>query len=153
MKSEQESYLEQKKLHPLIKPKAMEQQFTVVVPGPRALGIPWEQVTIGHDGNNIVERREATEAPANGTPLMAFSGPDAEYANEIMASLREKAEKSTKDVGQLSYREKWEAVNEAWQAHMEQKLRWMRGQSSFGAAGGFQRQRVEQNPDTRPGHH
>lgn len=153
MKSEEQSLAEQRRLHPHIKPKPMEQQFTVVVPGPRALGIPWEMVTIGHNGTEMVERREATDAPANGQPLMAMSGPDAGYATEIMAALQEKARDAAKGVSELSREEQWEAVNAAWHDHIEQKLRWMKGQTTVGAAGMHQRQRIVQNPGTRPGHH
>lgn len=152
MKTEQQAISEQKKLHPLIKPKAMTQEVTMIVPGPRALGIEWERVTLGHDGNNIVERREAAEAPATGQPVMALSGPDAGYAEEIMQALLEKAQEKAKNVDQLSQAEAFAAVNEAWHAHIEQKLRWMKGMSSMGAGGFIQRQRVTQNPGSRPAH-
>ena len=147
MKTEEESLAEQRKAHPLIKPKPMTQEMTMVVPGPRALGIPWEKVTIGHDGNDIVERREPTEAPATNQPIMALSGPDAGYANEIMEALIEKAKDKANGIQELTQAEAYAAVNEAWHAHIEQKLRWLKGISSFGAGGAIQRQRVVQGED------
>lgn len=142
---------EQLRLHPYLKPQAPEAVMTLVVPGARALGEQWQKVTIGHDGNDIVVDREETTAPVGNRPVMVMSGPDAEYTSYIFAAAAEKAQGRL--VYELSPQEKWEAVNRAWHEFVEQKLRQLKGQSTFGPGGSVQRQRVAQNPATRPAHH
>lgn len=146
--TEREAREEQLKLHPYLKPTPTTTQVTMVIPGARVYGEDWVEVRVGHDGDNIVVNREATEAPASGRPVFAVSGPDAEYTRHILAAAAEKA--AGRQVSEMSYEEKFAIVNAAWHDWLEQKKRALRGISTFGLGGSNQRQRVYQNPDTRP---
>lgn len=148
MKTSEDSYREQKKLHPYLPVTPTEAVITMIVPGRRALGETWSKVTIGHDDRDMVVDREDAEAPVGGRPVVAMSGPDAEYTNEILASLAEKA--AGRQLSEMSYAEKYRIANEAWMNFVEQKLKHLKGQSTFGAGVTVQRQRVVQNPETRP---
>lgn len=119
MKTSEESYREQKKLHPFLPVKPTTTITTLILPGRRALGEQWQKVTVGHDGNEMVIDREATDAPAGNRPVIAMSGPDAEYTNDILAAMAERA--AGRDINQMSYEEKWAIANEAWFNHIEQK--------------------------------
>lgn len=131
MKTSEESYREQKRLHPYLPVKPMETVVTMILPGPRALGMPWERVEIGHNGNEMVMHREAADAPAGERPVIAMSGADAEYTNDIMAVMAEKA--AGRDLNSMSYEEKYALVNEAWMNHIEQKKAAFRRISVSGA--------------------
>jgi hypothetical protein len=150
--TERESYLEQRKLHPLIKP-VTNHEITMVIPGRRALGETWTRVTIGHDADNITYAAEPADAPADGKTIMAMTGKDAEMASYILTSQMEKAKARAVAPQELTAQERYEMVNEAWQAYVEQKLRALKGQSTFGPGGSTQRQRTHQNPATRPAMH
>ena len=140
VKTSREVIEEELKLHPYLKPRGSEAVVTMVVPGARSLGETWVKVTVGHDGNNIVVDRESADAPADNRPVMAMSGADSEYTNYILTAAAEKSKGRL--IHNLSPEEKFAAVNEAWQAFVEQKLRWFKGQSTFGPGGAAQRQRV-----------
>lgn len=130
MKTSDESYREQKRLHPYLPVKPTTVVTTMIIPGRRALGEGWQKVTLGHDGNEMVVDREATDAPATGRPVIAMSGADAEYTDEILAAVADKAQ--GRALHELSYQEKWEAVNKAWFDHIEQKKLAFRRASTFG---------------------
>ena len=147
-----ESIAEQKAAHPMFEPE-IAHDITMVVPGRRALGEDWVKVTIGHDADNIVYDTEPAEAPKDRKPIMAVTGRDGEYAKYILTAQMEKAKDRAVAPQDLTPKERYDAVNEAWHDYVEEKVRALRGISAFGAAGGFQRQRVVQNPDTRPTHH
>lgn len=147
-----ESIAEQKAAHPMFEP-VVTHDITMVVPGRRALGEDWVKVTIGHDADNIVYDTAPAEAPADRKPIMAVTGPEQEYASYILTAQMEKAKSRAVAPQELTPKERYDAVNEAWHDYMEEKLRHLRGVSTFGAAGGFQRQRVVQNPNTRPTMH
>lgn len=147
-----ESIAEQKAAHPMFKPE-ITHDITMVVPGRRALGEDWVKVTIGHDADNIVYDTAPAEAPADRKPIMAVTGREQEYASYILTAQMEKAKSRAVTPQDLTPKERYDAVNAAWQDYLEQKVLALRGVSTFGAAGGFQRQRVAQNPNTRPVHH
>ena len=147
-----ESIEEQKAAHPMFKP-TVTHDITMVVPGRRALGEDWVQVTIGHDADNIVYDTKPAEAPADRKPIMAVTGKEQEYASYILTAQMEKAKDRAVTPQELTAKERYDAVNAAWHDYLEQKILALRGTSTFGAAGGFQRQRVSQNPNTRPTMH
>lgn len=149
MKSAEQSWLEQKRAHPYFKPEITE-QITMIVPGRRALGETWSKVTIGHDQDEITVQREDAPPPADGRSIMVVAGEDSAYAQYILTAALEKAQEHAKSVPELTDRERFEATNAAWFAFMEDKLKHLKGQTSIGSAGMFQRQRVYQNPATRP---
>ena len=144
-----DSIAEQKRLHPYMKPE-ITHEITMLVPGRRALGETWTKVTIGHDAENVTVATEAADAPADGKPIMAVTGADAEYASYILAAQVEKAKARAVAPQALTKQERYDILNEAWHAFLEQKIRHLKGQSTFGAGGATQRQRVVQNPETRP---
>lgn len=148
MKTSRQVIEEQLKLHPYIKPKGTEAVSTFVMPGRRVEGEDWVKVTIGHDGSEIVMDTEDAERPVGARPVVAFSGADTAYTEHILAAAAEKAQGRL--IHEMSSEEKFEVANKAWQDYMEQKLRHLKGQSTFGPGGFTQRQRVNQNPDTRP---
>lgn len=145
----EESQREQKRLHPYIKP-VQNHEVTMVVPGRRALGESWLRVTLGNDGDNITLSTEATEAPADNKPIMAFTGRDAAVANAIITKQMEMSRGRAVAPQEMTHEERYALVNAAWQDFMEQKIRALRGQSTFGPGGSSQRQRVHQNPSSRP---
>ena len=148
----EESIAEQKKAHPYFKPE-LTHEISMIVPGRRALGESWTKVTIGHDADRIVYQTEAAEAPADGRSIVAVSGEDAEMASYILTAQMEKARSRAVAPQALTRQERFDLVNAAWHDYVEQKLRMMRGVSTFGAGGAVQRQRVAQNPATRPAMH
>lgn len=150
MKTARQAREEQLKLHPRLKPRDPVPVISMIVPGRRALGEQWSRVTIGHDGDEITIEREDAAAPADNKPIMAVTGPDAEYARYILEAQAEKAQARAVAPQELTREERFEALNAAWHAYMEQKLRWLNGQTTIGPAGMHQRQRVYQNPATRP---
>lgn len=139
---------EQRRLHPLLRPE-IHHAISVVVPGRRALGEGWVRVTIGHDADHITYSTEAADAPADGKPIIAVTGADSEIADYILTAQMEKAKERAVAPQELTPQERYEAVNRAWLDYQEQKLRALRGQSTFGAGGSTQRQRIAQNPETR----
>jgi hypothetical protein len=122
----------------------------MVVPGRRALGEDWVQVTIGHDADNITYDTAPAAAPADRKSIMAISGKDQEAARYIIEAQMEKAVSRATAPQNLTPKERYDAVNEAWHNFAEQKLRALKGVSTFGSAGSTQRSRVTQNPATRP---
>ena len=142
----------QKRLHPYLTPE-ITQEISMIVPGRRALGEDWVRVTVGHDADNITYSTSPAEAPADGKPIMAVTGRDAECAEYILTAQMEKAKARAVAPQELTAQERFEAVNVAWLAFIEDKLRYLRGQSTFGPGGFTQRQRVAQNPATRPAWH
>lgn len=144
-----QSIAAQKRLHPYLKPK-IGHGISMIIPGRRALGESWVRVTLGHDADNMTYDSEPAEAPADGKPIMALTGEDAEIAGYILTAQMEKAKDRAVAPQALTHQERYDAVNAAWHDYVEQKLRMLRGQSAFGPGVTTQRQRVAQNPDTRP---
>lgn len=144
-----QSLAEQKQAHPYFKPE-ITHEISMIVPGRRALGESWLRVTIGHDQDHMTYQTEAADAPADGKAIMAVSGQDAEMASYILTAQMEKAKARAVAPQALTREERFEMVNAAWQDFLEQKLRFLKGQSTFGSGGATQRQRLTQNPATRP---
>lgn len=130
---------EQKRLHPFIKPVAPKQMLTLVIPGRRALGEGWSKVVLSKTPEGMTVRRESVETPADGTAIMAMAGADTAYADYIIEAQFEKARKRAVEPSELTPAEKYAAVNEAWMAFVEEKIRRLKRKTSIGAGGTFQR--------------
>lgn len=139
MKTDSEYEAEQKRLHPFIKPDAPKQMLSLITPGRRAYGEQWTKVVLSTTPEGLTMRREDAPAPADGSAIVACAGADTEYANYIIEAQFEKAKARAVQPHELSYEEKYAAVNEAWMAYMEQKIRRLKRQSSIGPGGTFQR--------------
>ena len=149
--TKQQSIEQQMREHPYIKPSTTD-QMEMVVPGRRALGEDWVKVTLGHDADQVVIDSVPVEAPADRKPVFVVAGADSEYARYILEAQMEKARQRARLPHELSQADKYAALNEAWFNFIEEKLAFLKGKSSFGAGGGIQRQRVVQDPSTRPAH-
>jgi hypothetical protein len=145
----EESRREQKRLHPYIKPVS-NHAISMIVPGRRALGESWLRVTLGNDGDNITYSTEPTEAPADNKPIVAITGVNAEVAQAIITKQLEMAHGRAVAPQEMTHEERYALVNAAWHDWIEQKIRALRGVSTFGPGGANQRQRVYQNPSSRP---
>lgn len=137
-------------------------QMTLIVPGQRSLGEDYIKVEIGVRDDKIVAHKEKAEAPPSGRPLIALHGRDAVYAEYVMLAYtekqRERAEKIRTDpITQMEVAQRatelYNQANREWFDHVEQKQRWLAGRTQVGPSGLHQRQRVNQNPATRPLHH
>lgn len=158
----------------IVKKKDKRNLITVVKPGPRALGIENETVSIDINPNTdkievTTTPTEAAQAPNGARTLAVFGASDPSYLKDILEAQKGKAtekkiiardgdcDKMAWVHGQLvrcAHDEppcpRYMLINEMWHNYIERKIRALKGQSSFGAGGGFQRQRVVQNPATRP---
>lgn len=137
-------------------PTKLTPVMTVVVPGRRALGETYTKIEIGHANDRIVAHASPAETPASGQPLMIMHGADEKYADYLLEAMTEK-QRAEFAVGSLSWREKeqikaeaWERLQRDWFDHMENKVRHLKGVTQIGAGGMHQRQKVHQNPATRP---
>lgn len=127
--------------HPRIKDAGkVTPTFTMITPGRRALGEDWSKVTIGHTADEMTLEIEPTEAPVNRKPIVVAHEGEIEMIDYIIEAQRAKAGERSTD--ELTPQERYQAVNEAWQDYMADKLRWLKGTSTIGAAGLIQRQRV-----------
>ena len=132
--------------HPRIKNHAkITPQFTMVTPGRRALGEDWSKVVIGHTDDDITVEVTPTEAPANNIPIIVAHEGEMEMIDYIVSAQRAKAEERGVQEGELSQQERFAAVNEAWHDYMQDKVRWLKGTSTIGAAGLIQRQRTNRS--------
>lgn len=128
-------------------------QMTMIIPGRRALGETFTKVEIGVMNDRIAVHAEATEAPPSGQTVAVMHGKDAKYAEYIMQAMDEKQRESLAK-GEMSREEKrkiaYDALNAMWFDHLEQKKKWLSGSTQIGPSGLHQRQKVHQNPETRP---
>lgn len=138
-----------------------ETHHTLIVPGRRALGEQWRKVTIGADADRVTVDSQPHEAPADGKPIMVMGSGDEGYIQDVVETQMGKA------LGRLLQEKddlcttrpcnhdgpgcgRWQYINQLWHDYIEQKLRWLRGQTTIGPGGVQQRQTVAQNPVTRP---
>lgn len=119
---------------------------TMVTPGRRAIGESWSKVSILWDSDEraYVLQREDAPAPADNQPIFvpALGNLSMQAVDFIIQSQQKEAEyRESEKVKSRDQKRKenWERVNRMWQDYMEQKLRWMRGQTTVGAGGLFQR--------------
>lgn len=139
-------------------------QITMLTPGRRALGEGWQLVTIGGDEDEITVERTPTEAPADGKPVIVVNSHDKYdmgYVAAILEAQRGKqAEQKIIGPDPCGNRNcmhdgmhcgRFRLVNEMWHNFIGEKMAWLAGRSSIGAGGMIQREKVHQNPATRPG--
>lgn len=129
----------------------------MIVPGRRALGEDWSEVVIGHTDDAIVAHKRPTEAPEGGVPIMAVGGRDAQHMRDIVEAQRGKqAERTMVDRGSwecesltcghaTSACPMFQLLNEMWWNYNEMKAKELAGITTIGAAGTFQRQRVNRS--------
>lgn len=124
-------------------------QMTVVIPGRRALGESWTQVEIGVRNDQVVAEARAVEAPPSQQPFAVLHGEDAKYAEDLLAMMNDEQRASLAG-GTLTDEDRQQIMRD-WMQHIENKLKWLKGQTQIGASGRMtQRQKVHQNPTTRP---
>lgn len=121
---------------------------TLITPGRRALGESWSKVSVSWspDERAYLLEREDHEAPADGRPIVVPSLGNAspDMINYILgyqmkeAEYREAEQQKSREQRR---RETFEKVNRMWQDYMEDKLRWLKGQTTIGAGGFNQRER------------
>lgn len=130
-------------------------QMTLIIPGRRALGETFTKVELGVMNDRIVAHAEPTEAPASGQTMAVMHGEDAKYAEYLLEAMDEK-QRERLAKGEMDSEEKrriaYDAYNRLWFDHMEQKKLALAGTTQIGAGGLHQRQKVHQNPATRPAH-
>jgi hypothetical protein len=123
--------------------------LTMIAPGRRALGESWSKVTFTWDSDEraYVVNREDAEAPADNRAIVvpALGNCSPEMVNFILgqqmkqAEYRESAEVKTREQRR---KEAWEQVNQMWLEYVEQKLKWLRGQTTIGPGGFNQREKA-----------
>ena len=120
---------------------------TMITPGRRALGETWSKVSVtwSPDERAYVLQREDSPAPADNKPIFvpALGNMSMEAVDFIIqsqmkeAEYRERSQSSTREQRQ---KENYERVNRMWQDYAAQKLAWLRGQTTLGAGGFFQKE-------------
>jgi hypothetical protein len=129
-----------------LKPKPKPPIMKMVVPGPRALGIDWEEVTYrpSDDGGRIETERKATTAPATGYAhiIPSMGNLSTEEVNFIMeGSLKASEYQSRKPTRRpVTDAEIQAMAQQMWLDYLEQKIRAFDGRSTFGLGGHTQRQ-------------
>ena len=130
-------------------------ELKAVVPGPRALGMPWMEVSVGSQEGELYTSVEKAEAPTE-TSILAM-GEDAGWFRDVMEAQRGKQTEgafnkavttgegrctdllcSHRHNGCSAYR----LMNEMFQNYIEQKTRWFKGQSTYGYGGHTQREKA-----------
>lgn len=122
---------------------------TMITPGRRALGETWSKVSILWDSDEraYVLKREDAEAPADNLPIFVpgLGNLSMEAVDFIVQSQQKEAEyrerAKSKTRAQVA-KENNERVNRMWQEFMEQKLRWLKGQTTMGPGGFNQREKL-----------
>ena len=122
---------------------------TMVTPGRRALGESWSKVSIAWDSDEraYVINREESPAPADNLPIFVpgLGNLSMEAVDFIIQSQMKESQypESSKSLTRAQrQKEQHERINRMWHDYIEQKLRWMRGQTTVGAGGLFQREKV-----------
>lgn len=123
------------------KPKPLAK---MVIPGRRALGEQWQEVTIAVKDDKIqVVENVPTAAPPNNTAIFTFGM--TQVSNEQMDFILKGARKAQEYEAKSPKRrpptdyEIEQMVNKMWHEYCEQKLKWFKGQTTIGAGGFYQR--------------
>ena len=122
----------QKSKKPLVK---------MVVPGRRALGEDWREITISHDGDDYVLDNEAADMPVTQRPIVVpmLGQMSVEQADYIIGWVRKENEyRKSRGLGPAKPDAK--TINQMWLDYQEAKLKAFKGQSSFGPGGSTQRE-------------
>ncbi len=130
----------------ILKGKPKAPVFDGIMPGPRALGRPWERVTVrpSDDGGKLVTTYEKAEAPATGMPHMipAMGNLSTEEVDFIMEGALKASEYESRHPKREPVTEKriQEMVQQMWMDYLQQKIYAYEGRSTFGPGGHTQRQ-------------
>lgn len=118
----------------------------MVVPGRRALGETWSEVTLrpNPDGDFTLETKPAEQAPAMGVPVIipAMANLSSEEVDFILkGALKAQEYESRKPRRRpVTDREIHRMVNQMWRDYVEQKIHAFKGDSQFGPFGKTQRE-------------
>lgn len=120
--------------------------MTAILPGRRALGETWSKVSFRWepDERAYVLEREDAEAPADNQPIFvpSLGNMSMEAVDFILQYQQEEAKSRAKQKAltrEQKEKEQWQSLNRMWQDFMEQKLRWMRHETTIGPGGFNQR--------------
>lgn len=118
----------------------------IVMPGRRAYGEGWREVTLAVDERNdeiVVHENKAVEAPAQNKPIYvpAMGNLEMEHVNFLLEGARKSQEYGAKHPTEMSDAQYNKWINEQWIAFVENKLKYFKGQSVFGPGGHTQRQK------------
>ena len=124
------------------KPKPI---LKMVMPGRRALGEKWQEITVAVQDDEIkVVERVATAAPADNQPIFvpAMGNLSMEAVDFLLDGARHNAETKGRHPRDMSKQEYAAWLQKMWLDWIEQKLRFFNGQSTFGPGGHTQREKV-----------
>lgn len=136
--------------HIQIAPEARKPVLSTVMPGRRALGEDWNRVDVywsdeKRDWEYVIT---PTERPADDKAITVVSGMtgDMEMVDFILERHVAESEERKKrgQAEQMSPQEWYAFWNKQWHDWVEFKRRNLAGQSSFGAGGNYQREKVYQ---------
>lgn len=117
----------------------------MLMPGRRAYGEQWQEVTLAVDEAKdeiVVYETKAVEAPAENRPIYVPSMGNLamEEVDFLMEGARKSQEYGSRHPSEMSEREYRKWINEQWIAFVENKLRWFKGQTVSGPYGWTQRE-------------
>ncbi len=115
----------------------------MVTQGRRSYGEDWQEITIGiRDDEVAVIENIPTTAPAGGKPIYvpAMGNLSMEQVDFLIEGARKAQEYGSVHPSQMPLDEYKAWLNEQWQDYVEQKLKWLKGQTTLGPAGFNQRE-------------
>jgi hypothetical protein len=122
------------------KPKPIMKMITQ---GRRSLGESWQEVTVAVEDDQIkVIENRPTQAPPDGKPIYvpAMGSLEMPAVDFLLEGARKSQEYGKKHPRQMSLAEFEVWLNAQWQDFAEQKLKWVKGQTTIGPAGINQRE-------------
>jgi hypothetical protein len=128
------------------KNKKKQAVMKMIIPGRRALGEQWREVTIrpkeGSRGGFTVENQE-TAAPPQGRPVVipAMANLSDEEVNFILGGALKAQDYYKRQNRKPSQAELIKEINQMWADYCEQKLKWFKGQTTLGPGGFYQREK------------
>lgn len=135
------------------KTKPLPPVMKMLVPGRRALGETWQEVTIRPtaEGGYTTEK-QPSKAPATGQPVLipAMANLSDEECNFILEGARKNAEYESRQKKKVTEADISRMVNQMWRDYMEQKLAMFKGTSQFGPKGKTQRDHYDGPTEFNP---
>lgn len=116
----------------------------MVMMGRRAYGEEWREITLAVDEAKdevIIYENKPVAAPAEKKPIYipSMGNLSMEAVDFLLEGARKSQEYGLKHPADMSPVEYAKWINEQWIAFVENKLRWFKGQSTFGPGGFTQR--------------
>jgi hypothetical protein len=115
----------------------------MVIPGRRALGETWREVTIRPtDNGGYTTENVAAEAPAQGRPVVipAMANLSDDEVNFILEGALKAQDYYSRQKRKPNSAEEKKIVQKMWDDYVEQKLKGFKGQTVLGPGGFFQRE-------------